>query len=98
MLGFGLVVLAAVVVGALAWLYTPDKPRAALEAEYAQPPSVFLDIAGLRLHVRDTGPRDAPGGDLPARFWLKPARPGTIGRGTWSGITGSSATTCQGLD
>lgn len=47
-------------VGAAAWLYTPDLPRAALEAAYAGPPSVFLPVAGLRLHVRDTGPRDAP--------------------------------------
>lgn len=60
MLGYGLVLLAIVVGGVLAWLYAPDKPRAALEAEYARPPSVFLEIAGLRLHVRDTGPRAAP--------------------------------------
>ncbi len=45
---------------ALAWLYTPDKGRAALEAEYAPPPSQFIDIAGIRLHVRDTGPKSAP--------------------------------------
>lgn len=53
-------VLACVVGGALWWLYTPDKPRAPLEAEYAPPPSTFLDVAGIRLHVRDTGPRAAP--------------------------------------
>ncbi len=46
--------------GLAAWLYTPDRPRAELEARYAGPPSVFMDVAGLRLHVRDTGPRDAP--------------------------------------
>jgi pimeloyl-ACP methyl ester carboxylesterase len=46
--------------GGGAWLYTPDKPRAGLEAKYAGPPSEFLDVAGLRLHVRDTGPKDAP--------------------------------------
>jgi pimeloyl-ACP methyl ester carboxylesterase len=55
----GLALLAIAVAGA-AWLYTPDEPRAALEATYAGPPSQFLDVAGLRLHVRDTGPRDAP--------------------------------------
>ena len=60
MLGYGLILLAIVVGGALAWLYTPDEPRAALEAQYAGPPSVFLDVAGIRLHVRDTGPRAAP--------------------------------------
>jgi hypothetical protein len=46
--------------GAAAWLYTPDKSRAALEAEYAPAPSSFVTVLGVRLHVRDTGPRDAP--------------------------------------
>jgi pimeloyl-ACP methyl ester carboxylesterase len=53
-------ILVASVIGAAAWLYTPDKPREALEAAYAPPPSQFLLVAGVRLHVRDTGPRDAP--------------------------------------
>ena len=53
--------LAALLVVAAAWfLYTPDKPRAALEAKYAPPPSTFIDVEGVRLHVRDTGPRTAP--------------------------------------
>jgi pimeloyl-ACP methyl ester carboxylesterase len=56
----GLGVLVVLLLAAAAWLYTPDKDRAALEAQYAGPPSVFLDVAGLRLHLRDTGPRDAP--------------------------------------
>jgi hypothetical protein len=60
MLGYGLILLAIAAGGALAWLYTPDAQRAALEAEYAGPPSVFLDVGGIRLHVRDTGPRAAP--------------------------------------
>ena len=53
-------VLAVVVLGLAIWLYTPDKPRGMLEALYAGPPSQFVDAAGMRLHVRDTGPRDAP--------------------------------------
>ena len=60
MLAYGLLLLALIAAGGLAWLYTPDKPRAALEAEYAQPPSEFVDVAGIRLHARDTGPRAAP--------------------------------------
>ena len=60
MLKYGVILLAMSVAGALAWLYRPDKQGAALEAEYAQPPSEFLDAAGVRLHVRDTGPRAAP--------------------------------------
>ena len=58
--GYGPIPLAIVVAGSLAWLYTPDKQRAALEAEYAGPPSAFVEVAGIRLHVRDTGPRAAP--------------------------------------
>jgi len=42
------------------WLWTPDLPRAVLEARYLARPGDMLDIAGTRLHVRDTGPRDAP--------------------------------------
>ena len=53
-------IFAALIIGVGLWLYTPDKSRAALEAEYARPPSTFVDAAGIRLHVRDTGPHDAP--------------------------------------
>jgi len=60
MLGHGLILLAIVVSGALVWIYTPDRQRPVLEAEYARVPSVFLDLLGVRLHVRDTGPRVAP--------------------------------------
>jgi pimeloyl-ACP methyl ester carboxylesterase len=30
-----------------------------LEAVYARPPSEFINVAGIRLHVRDTGPKSA---------------------------------------
>lgn len=52
--------VAALLLAAGLWLYTPDRPRAALEARYAAPPSEFLEVLGLRLHLRDTGPRAAP--------------------------------------
>jgi pimeloyl-ACP methyl ester carboxylesterase len=52
--------VAAGLVGSSLWLYTPDEPRPALEAAYATPPSVFLQVAGMRMHVRDTGPKNAP--------------------------------------
>jgi pimeloyl-ACP methyl ester carboxylesterase len=42
------------------WLYTPDKSRAVLEAKYLNGPGDYLDVAGLRLHVRDSGAREAP--------------------------------------
>jgi pimeloyl-ACP methyl ester carboxylesterase len=54
------VLLGIVLLGGGFWLYTPDKPRAALEATYAAPPSTFVDISGVQFHLRDTGPRDAP--------------------------------------
>ncbi len=45
---------------AAAWLWTPDKDRADLEARYARGPADFVTVAGIRLHVRDDGPKDAP--------------------------------------
>ena len=41
-------------------LWTPDRERGALEARYLQSPGDLVDVAGVRLHVRDSGPRDAP--------------------------------------
>ena len=52
------ILLAALLGGG--WLWTPDLDRATLEAKYAAPPSEFIEVAGVRLHVRDTGPKDAP--------------------------------------
>jgi len=42
------------------WLWTPDRPRAALERKYLAHPGDMMEVAGMRLHVRDTGPRDRP--------------------------------------
>ncbi len=55
----GLVCLAGLVAGAC-WFYTPDASRAALEARYRVAPEDYLSVAGLRVHVRDSGPRAAP--------------------------------------
>jgi pimeloyl-ACP methyl ester carboxylesterase len=52
-------VLVLLLVGAY-WLWTPDRSRAGLEAKYLGKPADILEIAGTRLHVRDSGPRDAP--------------------------------------
>lgn len=49
--------VAAVGIVALAlWLYAPDKPRTVLEAAY---PGDYRSVDGVRLRLRDTGPRNA---------------------------------------
>lgn len=53
------VAMAAVLLGGC-WLYTPDKPRAALEKMYLRQAGDMLTVAGTQLHVRDDGPREAP--------------------------------------
>jgi pimeloyl-ACP methyl ester carboxylesterase len=53
-------VLGAALIGAGFWLWTPDRPRAALEAKYFDAQSRYVDVDGIRLHVRDSGPKDAP--------------------------------------
>jgi pimeloyl-ACP methyl ester carboxylesterase len=57
-LGFALV---AAGIGISAWLmWTPDLPRSELEAKYLEQPGDLMEVDGIRLHVRDRGPRDAP--------------------------------------
>ena len=58
-----LIVLACflvVVLAAAACLWTPDRPLAALEAKYLVAPSDVRQVAGTRLHVRDSGPKTTP--------------------------------------
>ena len=43
-----------------AGLWTPDKDLASLEAKYLDAPGDRVDVAGVRLHVRDSGPKNAP--------------------------------------
>ncbi len=42
------------------WLWTPDKSRRELEAKYLAAPGDLIEISGIRLHVRDSGPHDRP--------------------------------------
>ncbi len=54
----GVAAVAVLTLLALAlWLYAPDKSRPALEASY---PGEYLLVDGVRLRLRDTGPRGAP--------------------------------------
>jgi pimeloyl-ACP methyl ester carboxylesterase len=59
-MGVAAVVLLVALLGG-GWLWTPDKDRAVLEAQYAGPSSEFVDVLGLRMHVRDSAP-GAPAG------------------------------------
>ena len=58
-----------------AWAYTPDLDRGTLESLYATAPSRFIEVAGLRLHLRDSGPTEREpaaggGGDRPVLILL----------------------------
>jgi pimeloyl-ACP methyl ester carboxylesterase len=44
----------------LFWLWTPDKPRSELEARYLAGAGDLVQVGSWRLHVRESGPRDAP--------------------------------------
>ena len=60
--GLGLV-LAGVVFFSLLGIYltwAPDKPVASLTAQWAPPPSQFIALQGMQVHLRDEGPRDDP--------------------------------------
>ena len=49
-----------VLIGLAVWLYAGDKSESALAPTYLRSPSDFVEVAGLRLHLRDDGPKDAP--------------------------------------
>jgi pimeloyl-ACP methyl ester carboxylesterase len=55
-----LLALALIIAGLAAWLYTPDKPAAALRAKYDDAATSYITVAGITLRVRDTGPGTAP--------------------------------------
>jgi pimeloyl-ACP methyl ester carboxylesterase len=50
----------ALVAGFVALNWAPDRPVAELETRWAQPPSTFIELAGMRVHLRDEGVRDDP--------------------------------------
>jgi pimeloyl-ACP methyl ester carboxylesterase len=55
-----LAALVLLVLVGVAATWEPDRPVSALSARWAPPPSVFLDVAGMKVHLRDEGPRDDP--------------------------------------
>ncbi len=42
------------------WLWTPDQDLPSLEARYLAAPSDLCEVDGMRLHLRDSGPKGAP--------------------------------------
>ena len=55
-----LLLLAVAAGGLVAYHWAPDRPVAELAAGWAPPPSQFVAINGLQVHLRDEGPRDDP--------------------------------------
>jgi pimeloyl-ACP methyl ester carboxylesterase len=55
-----LVIVVLMVGAAVAISWAPDKTVAQLAPRWALPPSKFVDIAGMRVHVRDQGPAEDP--------------------------------------
>ena len=52
--------LLLLIAGFVALNWAPDRPVAELEARWAPPPSTFIDLAGMRVHLRDEGLHDDP--------------------------------------
>jgi pimeloyl-ACP methyl ester carboxylesterase len=46
--------------GFIAWSWAPDIPVAELKTRWGQPPSQFIEVEGLQVHLRDEGPRSDP--------------------------------------
>lgn len=59
-LGAGVAALALLVAGYVALNWAPDRTVEELSARWAAPPSKFVDLNGLKVHVRDEGRRDDP--------------------------------------
>jgi pimeloyl-ACP methyl ester carboxylesterase len=54
------ILIAAVgaIAGGVAVVWAPDRPVETLKPRWAAPPSTFMTIQGMSVHVRDEGPRD----------------------------------------
>lgn len=51
-------VLLIAILTAIYW--APDRPVSELAARWAPPPSQFIELEGMQVHLRDEGPRDDP--------------------------------------
>lgn len=53
-----LVAIALLLSTSIAMVWAPDRPVAELQARWAPPPSQFVEIGGMQVHLRDEGPRE----------------------------------------
>lgn len=53
-------VLVLAIAATVAATWAPDRPLAELKARWAQPPSTFVQVQGMDVHLRDEGPRGDP--------------------------------------
>jgi pimeloyl-ACP methyl ester carboxylesterase len=53
-----LVVLALLIGAFVAATWAPERTVAELQGRWAPPPSVFVDVLGMKVHLRDEGPRE----------------------------------------
>ena len=60
LLGWGLLLLVVLLAGGVALVWAPDRSVEALSPRWAPPPSRFVALQGMQVHVRDEGPRDDP--------------------------------------
>lgn len=58
--GWLLLLLMLVTIGFIVVNWVPDRSLETLKERWAQSPSQFIDIAGMKVHFRDEGPRDDP--------------------------------------
>ena len=59
-LGVGLGLLALLTLGSLVAVWAPDRSAEDLATRWAGPPSEFVWVDGMKVHLRDEGPRDDP--------------------------------------
>ncbi len=58
-----LILLAVVILGLASvtvLFWAPDVPVESLKTRWAAPPSTFISVQGMQVHIRDEGPRDDP--------------------------------------
>jgi pimeloyl-ACP methyl ester carboxylesterase len=55
-----LVIVAVALGGMIALNWAPDRPLSTLTARWAPPPSMFIPLLGMQVHLRDQGVRDSP--------------------------------------